>query len=628
MKKFVFILICQTILFGQGDPLFVPLNIQAAYEAGTRDASGIPGEKYWVNRADYILEATFDPEERTIDGKAQIHYFNNSPDTLSQVIIRLYQNIMQKGIGRDFNVDPRDLHDGVVVENLFINGEEINTQQKSKDVRWSGTNLIVFLPSKIAPQSKNTISLNWSLIIPRYSNIRMGTYQENGAFFVAYWYPQISVYDDIDGWDRYHYTGLQEFYLDPASFDVKIKVPNDFVVWGTGILQNPAHLLEEKYLKRYEQAWQSDTIVNIITAEDIEDMDDVIRDDERWNTWHYVAGSAPDFAFATSNFYLWDASRIIIAGKPVFVDAAYNKNSWDFPEVAEIARKSVDYFSHEMPAYPFPYPAITIFNGRGGMEFPMMVNDGSAKTRAGMVHVTSHEVAHTYFPFLTGTNERKYAWMDEGWASHLPFDFQMREAEPYNPVQRITNRYTKVAGTEMDIPMMVPTIVYSGDVARPSYRNAAYNRSGVAYKQLELLLGKELFTKILKAYIATWKEKHPIPYDFFHTFDRLSGQDLSWFWQPWFFDVGFPDLKLSNAKPTQNGYRITVRNVGSMPVPIRLHIVYEDEEKEIINYSAATWKDKRKLFEFNIETDKKIRTLQLGDYEIPDVNPDNNQLVF
>jgi hypothetical protein len=103
---------------------------------------------------------------------------------------------------------------------------------------------------------------------------------------------------------------------------------------------------------------------------------------------------------------------------------------------------------------------------------------------------------------------------------------------------------------------------------------------------------------------------------------------LSWFWQPWFFDVGFPDLKLSNAKPTQNGYRITVRNVGSMPVPIRLHIVYEDEEKEIINYSAATWKDKRKLFEFNIETDKKIRTLQLGDYEIPDVNPDNNQLVF
>ncbi len=123
----------------------------------------------------------------------------------------------------------------------------------------------------------------------------------------------------------------------------------------------------------------------------------------------------PDFAFAVSDHYLWDASSLVVdatTGRRVLIDAAYNPESSDFYEVAEVARNSIDYMSREFPGVPYPYPQETVFNGLSEMEFPMMVNDLSSDDRQYMISLTSHEIFHTYFPFYLGINEIKYAWIE------------------------------------------------------------------------------------------------------------------------------------------------------------------------------------------------------------------------
>ena len=289
-----------------------------------------------------------------------------------------------------------------------------------------------------------------------------------------------------------------------------------------------------------------------------------------------------------------------------------------------IARASIRYFSSELPGVAFPYPRLTVFNGGGGMEFPMMVNDGSSNRRSGTVHVTSHEIAHSYFPFYMGTNERKYAWMDEGWATMLPDVIQNRLAPDYDPINRTMKRFTEVSGTELDIPMIVPSIVYGSNVYRPSYRNAAYSRPGAAYLMLQNVLGEKRFAKALQEYIRRWHHKHPIPYDFFFTFDDVTGQDLSWFWKPWFFEFGYPDLGLKEIRGTKTGTDIIIEKIGLLPVPIHLEMETEDGETLTVDKSAAVWKDGRTEFGLHLDLVKKLKRVRLGSSHIPDVNPENN----
>ena len=258
--------------------------------------------------------------------------------------------------------------------------------------------------------------------------------------------------------------------------------------------------------------------------------------------------------------------------RKVFVDAAYKIESEDFYDVADISKKSIQYFSFEMPGVSFPYPCLTAFNGSGGMEFPMMINDGSASTLAGTVGVTSHEIAHTYFPFYMGINERKYAFMDEGWAVMLPFTFQERMVEDNYPRRRNVGGYQRFAGNETEMPPMIPSILLKGN----SYRMAAYSRPGLAYDYLREVLGDELFTKALQEFIKRWNGKHPLPYDMYNTFNEVTGQDLNWYWHAWFFEHGYPDLAIDRVEQQEEKIQVFISKVGSIPIPIKLKIVFED----------------------------------------------------
>lgn len=622
LSFFLFFFLTNSFLLSQ---IEIPRNILNAYKKGTRSLDGPPGPNYWQNSSDYFIEAKFIPSERKLIGREKIIYNNNSPDTLNRVVIRIYQDLFKKGSPRDFQVNASDIHDGVKLKKLLIEGIQIDLNDKSK-VNQFGTNLNIKLDSSlfIYPKSQNLFEIEWELTIPKFSNVRMGTY-DSTSFFVAYWYPQISVYDDVYGWDEIPYTGTVEFYNDFNNYDVKITVPKNFIVWATGVLQNPADVFSKEVLERFEQAQKSDSVINIIRLEDIE-SNRLKTSDKDQITFYYKAQYVPDFAFALSDHYLWDASTLVVdktTNRKTFISAAYKKESKDFYDVAKIARDVIYYFSFDFPQIPYPYPSMTVFNGQGGMEFPMMVNDGSVQSYAAAVGLTSHEIAHTYFPFYMGINEKRFAWMDEGFAVMLPFDLQERYSQGDGPRAGNATSYENFAGSDEEMPLITPSFLLSGN----AYRVASYRRPGCAYDFLRDMLGKEKFISVMKEYVRLWNGKHPLPYDFFFTFNKYAGEDLSWYFIPWFFERGVPDLAIENVKLVKNKLSFDVRKIGKIPVPVSIKILFDDNSTQELYETAKVWKNKDKVH-YELKIEKKPISIELGSRKIPDVDRSNNEYYF
>ncbi len=609
----------------QQNNLTIPLNIQKAIDNGTRTLDGKPGPKYWQNKSDYNIKAWFNPRTREITGEEKIVYYNESPDTLKQIYIRLYHDLFRKGNIRVSEVNPADVDNGVDVKMLKIDGKDFKTDGSDKKISRSGTNLIVNLEKPIAPKSKAEVETNWDFLIPKETRIRMGMY-DSTSFFISYWYPQLAVYDDIDGWDTQSYTGLTEMYNDFNNYDVEITVPKNFLLWATGVLQNGQEIFPTQIFEKYEKALSSDSIIRIVTAKDYESGPVTLDKDNI--TYKYKADYVPDFCFATSNHYLWDGSSLTVdknSGRKTFIAAAYNPGSKDFYGVAEIARKAIESFSTHIPGWPFPYPRMTVFNGEGGMEYPMMVNDSSEPEFWITVHLTSHEISHTYFPFFMGINERKYAWMDEGMATMLPFDFQTWNAPGYDPRSRNAESYSDFAGREEDVPPMV----LSYNLMNPAYRTASYRRPGAAYEFLRQLLGDDLFTKCMHEYMRRWNGKHPVPFDFFFTFNQTAGQILDWYFKPWFFETKYPDLALAAKQQNGDSIYVSVSNIGGIPEPVQLKVYYDDGSSEIVfDKNASVWKDGKTVIGSKISLKKKIKKIELGNTQIPDVNKKNNVVEF
>jgi len=628
MKQFLILVAFFNVIIGsaQDKSLYMPLNFQKAYQNNTRNFSGIPGKNYWQNHSAYDLQVSIDVENNMIQGQGTITYLNNSPDTLGHLIIRLYQDLFEKAGARDFPVSGHDIHDGTNITFLKIHDTDLTKKNMLVD---QGTNSLVTLPELLYPGNKITLEIGWEFQIPKHRQIRYGKYGDD-TYFIAYWYPEISVYDDIDGWDKFHFGGMQEFYHDFSDFHVEITMPGEYMVWATGEFKNPEQILHQPYLDRYKDARTSEKVVHIIAPNDV---NSTITKNRKKNTWIYHAENIPDFAFAISNQYVWDAVSYQTSTDPpknVLISAAYDPQSSDFHQVADISLASVKYFSEEIPGIPFPYPSITVFNGSGGMEFPMMVNDGSMVKFASTVQVTSHEIAHTYFPFMTGTNERKYAWMDEGWAVFLPANLQSELVPGYQPMVNAVETYEQYAGNDLEVPLMISSINISGNTYRQTYRIHAYYRSAVAYYILYDFLGKDLFLNALQTFISRWEGKHPIPYDFFFTFNDVVNEDLSWFWNPWFFEMAFPDLTITSAEIYENEVEVIIKKTGKLPVPVHLELFFDDGTTKTIYHPANVWQDGGDIqtFIIKIENEKKPEKVILGHELIPEVREKDNVFHF
>ncbi len=604
-------LVIANFLFAQQTNLYISKPVQEAYKNGTRSFDGMPGDNYWKNRSNYQINVNVDPIKKELNGSLIVTYYNESPDTLDEIVMRLYQDFYKKGMNRDFQISPEVVHDGVDIKKVKVRGKELDASVGGKDVVRSGTNMFINLEEPLNPSENISIEVDWSFEIQTKSTVRMGAYSDT-SMFVAYWYPQVAVYDDIDGWDKLDYSGLTEMYNDFSNYEVEITAPKNYIVWGTGELQNSEEILQPEYLMRYSLAQNSDTTVNILGDND-KNKNITLGES---STWYYKANRTPDFAFALGKNYLWDASTVYLQnGKKVFVDAGYKRDVKHFDKVEYILNKSVRFFSEKMPGVPFPFPTVTVFNGSGGMEFPMMINDGETSVYERTVGLTLHELAHTYFPFYLGTNERRYAFMDEGWAVFLPV-MQQIELGEILPMERRYNRYHNQARTITAVPPMVPS--YALD--RTSYRMTSYTRAGAAYFSLQAQLGKETFLEALQEFIDRWNGKHPTPYDFFFTFEEISGQDLKWFWNKWFFDFAIAEMHLSDYKIEDGRKTVKITNTGGLPLPVVLTVYFKDHTEELIIKKPEVWKNDAEELFVNLNTDKKITMITLGHDFYPNIS--------
>jgi hypothetical protein len=615
IKKFSLLMVLSQMLHSSTDAQTIPVprNILQAIQKGTRSVDGKPGKNYWQNRADYSLHTNFNPVTRLVAGVVDIAYYNNSPDTLKQVWFKLYPNLYKKGVARQSRIAPEDAGDGLIIDSFFTNNKMIDRAALNID----GTNMVV---GKQVVQRGQVVKFHivYHYILNKGSHIRTGEIEQDAAF-IAYFFPRVAVYDDIDGWNKNPYNGSQEFYNDFCTFDAYITVPRDFLVWATGDLQNCSEVLRPLYCSRIIKAETEDGVISII------DSTDNLREittDRPSNTWHYLAAGVTDFVFAVSDHYLWKSTSLVVdpsTGRRTRVDAVFNKKHKDYFPVIEDARKTVEAMSYTFPKWPFPYAHETVFDGLDQMEYPMMVNDNPLEDRAESIELTDHEIFHTMFPFYMGINETKYGWMDEGWATigewliSPMIDTTIIDEYGVKP-------YEDNAATEIDLPVTTLTTQLTGTAM---FLNS-YPKPAFGYLYVKDLLGDSVFTKALHYYISQWSGKHPMPLDFFHCMNVGSGKKLDWFWKRWFFDSGYPDLAIGTVTKKLNAYTITIVSKGTKPVPVDLLVSFTDKTTMRVHRTISVWEKGNTEVNITVPTSKKIEEIQLGSTYTPDVFKDDN----
>lgn len=633
MRKLFYVILFGILLAAQyalPQDFFITSEYRKALSKGTRSLDGNPGASYWQNNSDYSIDAELNTFTKELKGTEKITYHNRSPIDIAKLVVRLYQDFSRPGKSRDWETDPKYFSDGVTISRITVNG--ISFDPSGRDITRPGTNMIVNLGNnKLMAGTDNNIEIDWSFRIPEHFP-RMGLY-DSTSYMVAYWYPQIAVFDDIDGWDMIDYKGVVEFYNDISNFHVRIKTdrPN-LIVWSTGLLQNPGEVFTQDFLYKYNDAKSGNAKLDVDCS--LLNAGNQITRNNGKNVWDIKAENVPDFAFAVSDHYVWQMKKIETAeGYFTNLNTAFRPGAKSLKfDVFKVAEESIVYLSTTMPGVPFPYPSMTVFNGEGGMEFPMMVNDGDEDDWSSLIYLTSHEISHTYFPFYMGINERKYAWMDEGFAVFLPMDFQtkMNRFAPDNAKKNedrmdqkeyITKGYLRNSGTMNDAPMLTP----SNHLSSTPYRFNAYAKSTIVYETLQDILGEDLFAKTIREFIARWNGKHPTPYDFFFTVNDYTKKDLNWFWKKWFMEFGVPDLSISAAMVSEGKMDIKIRNKGGMPVPVAVTITYDDGTTDTHYKTAEVWKDTNE-YRFTVETKGKVKSIVLGNKYIPDVFQEDNTL--
>jgi hypothetical protein len=466
------------------------------------------------------------------------------------------------------------------------------------------------------------LSIAWHYTLNEGSHIRTGAIDQS-SFFVAYFFPRIAVYDDIDGWNDFTYTGSAEFYNDFGNFEVSVTVPKDFVVWATGNWQNPDEVLVDKYYRRYQNALLSDSIVHIIDSTDY--MQSKVTTQRIKNVWKFRAENVSDFAFATSDHYLWDGSSMVVdvkSGRRVFMDIAYHKDSRDYYNMASISRKAVEFMSHDIPGISFPYPKITIVNSLDEMEYPMMVNLLSYKDHHATLRVGSHEIFHSYFPFYMGINETKYGWMDEGLTTFGTYLITEAIDSPRYSRLSFYEQFMRNVGNVIDVPVFTS----SDHIIRPVYYFTSYTKPAAFFLILKDVLGDIQFKKALQEFMIRWNGKHPTPYDLFFTFKEVTGEDLDWIIKPWIFEFGYVDLAVKEIISKEGKYEIIIEKKGHYPAPIKLEITYADGEMEMIHKTAAIWKSGETLYTIEKPHSKKIKSVELLNKTNLDADISNNLL--
>ncbi|WP_339870342.1 M1 family metallopeptidase [uncultured Algoriphagus sp.] len=598
----------------------------------TRSASGKPNVGYWQNKADYQIAVTLDDSLHTLSGNITLTYTNNSPEALDFIWMQMEQNRFTEDSrgtlttpiqGNRYN---GDTDGGFDVTNLQAKvGSKGSVSTKHID---SDTRMQVWFNEPIpAKGGIATVSMDFSFKVPVEGMDRMGRLEVEDGWIYAFaqWYPKVAVFDDVEGWNVEPYLGAGEFYLEYGDFDYKVTVPYDHIVVGSGELLNPKEVLSKELQNRYAKAKDSDTTVMMITAEELGNTELTRPKQDGTVTWHFAIQNSRDVAFATSKAFIWDASKINLpSGKKILAQSVYPKESngqeaWS--RSTEYSKASIEHYSEKW--FEFPYATATnVAADIGGMEYPGLNFCSYNSKGEGLWGVTDHEFGHNWFPMIVGTNERRYAWMDEGFNTFINHysTLAFNEGEypsNLNQTRRYMNFFTSETREGIDT---YPDVVNISNLGM-----LAYNKPAMGLLMLrEYILGHERFDNAFKSYIKTWAYKHPQPTDFFNHMENVAGENLSWFWQGWFYGTGNIDLGVSAVIPYAGNYVVVLANKGDIPMPVLMEITFDDGTTERKMLPVEIW-ERGDTWNYLLKTEKKVTAVVVDpDKLLPDVNLGND----
>lgn len=614
----------------------MPNAFAAALAAGTRTTTGRPGTRYWQQEADYRIDAELDPATSTLRGQEVITYRNRSPFALEELVLHLYQNLFSQGVMRNRNVP---ITGGMTVERVAVAGREAAPEtppEGAASYTIDGTVMRIALAEPLAPGARISLEVDWRFRVPPAGAPRMGRIG-TGLYTIAQWYPQVATFDDLYGWHDSPYLGDGEFYLEYGDFDVSITVPEGWIVGATGALENPDEVLPPPVRQRLAEAARTDDVVHVITEDDFGPGNATERAPEGQLTWRFRARDVRDFAFATSDRYLWDATRAVVRdadgnGRPevVAVNALYRPEAADWREAARFARHAVRFHSERW--LPYMYPQITVAEGPvGGMEYPMIVfvrSFGQAETT---YRVTDHEVAHEWNAMMVGPNETAHAWQDEGINTYME---NVSAAEFLGRPEAVTfggdlDRYLALAGTDAEVPIMRHTDLYGPG---PQRVTATYSKPAVVLRALETVVGRDVVQRAIAEYFRRWLMKHPHPLDFFNTVEDLAGRDLDWFWHPWFYETAVLDQAVIVVEEVGKAiespdirYRIDLEDRGGIPMTVPLRLTLRDGSTRELLLPADTWLDGDRAHHEFVVVPSPLERVEIDpDLRLPDVDRANN----
>lgn len=619
MKKLFFVfLVLFTWVNLSAQELYMPRNVRAAYKNGTRSADGKPGKNYWQNTADYNIKISIEPTTRIVTGSEDIIYKNNSPFPIDNPVIRLTMNIHRPGAAREFPASNDYLNSGVIID-------EVRENDKVKPFNDTGTTTqAIRLDKRLNSGESVKLSFKWRYELTKDSN-REGAIDPT-SFFLAYFYPRVSMFDDIDGWDRTPFTEGHEFYNGFSNYLLEVTAPKNYIVWATGDLLNIDEVLQPKFAARLKESFTSDKIINVASLAELNSNSVTVQKD--LVTWKWKADYISDVAVAVSNDYIWDAGSVVVdknTNRRASVQSAYNVEAKDFQKMVEYGKDALSWTSNNYPGTPYPYSKMTLFRGFADMEYPMMVNDSSFEDPNFARFVAQHEIIHTWFPFYMGINETRYGFMDEGWTTAIENlivknDLGEERANAMFKQFRVVG-WAKNPSASSDLPIITP-----GDsLVGAAVGNNQYGKAAVAYLALRDLLGDAEFKKCLLEFINRWNGKHPLPWDMFNTFNDASKQNLNWFFQSWFFNNGHIDISLENVSATANGYAVKLKNIGGYVAPVNFLVTFEDGSKEKIHQTPNIWRNNQKETIVEISTTKKIKSIVLDGDIFMDSDEANNK---
>lgn len=616
--------------------VFLPYD--TGQETHLRTATGAPGRAYWQNTANYDINVRLNPEKHKIKGSVSIHYINNSPHALSFVWLKLAQNLFKKDSwGRQsssqqlsdvpggFNLDQIEVqqHDNAYAPEHHIvdTNVKLNLQQP---IRASGGEV--------------TITVDYSFTVPVDGADRMGrTETEQGVIYqIAQWYPRMAVYDGVSGWNTLPYLGTGEFYMDYGTFAYSITVPSDYIVAGSGTLQNPDEVLTDTQQERLKKARRSDQPVSIIRKEEVKKgLGRPQEQDQR--TWTFRMDRARDVAWGASKAFMWDAARINLPDEQQALAMSFYPvesaadTSWG--RSTEYLKATIEFYSD----YLAPYPYSTAINVAGpqALEYP-----GLAFNYAGhgqLWYLTNHEIGHNWFPMLVGSNERTDAWMDEGLNTFMDYlsashfnngEFNDPKTHPSIRLYHDRRWLTRFLTSDMTEPIMTPHDQM--ETSPPNDKVYGYAKPALGLHILrEFVIGKELFDEALKEYVDRWSYKHPTPNDFFNTMEDVTGRHLDWFWRGWFektwtLDQAVDSVHYVNGDPSE-GSLIHISNKNKLVMPVKVKIKQKNGATDTIRRPVHIWHH-GDTFTIEYNSTSELESVMADpEKELPDVQPDNNR---